>query len=147
MLYYARLVNARAIDKYSLATTTLTCAVTLQFSLALEAATVQLLDKSLLQVASASAAATSTSPVVEKRRLNAASRPQLLMVGPVGVEVASMRFAQKETATDTTSRRKPSGERSELGAVQEASVSPTPPTPGVQVRLHGVDQGNDLAGR
>lgn len=106
----------------------------LQFALALEAATVQLLDKSLLQVASASAAAASTSPVRAKRGQNAAPRPQLLMVGPVGVEVASMRFARKETEADRASRWRPTGDHSELGAAQETPATSTPPTPGNQVR-------------
>eukprot|EP00752_Nemacystus_decipiens_P001758 g1699.t2 len=101
-----------------------------KFSLALEAATLQLVDKSLLQVASLSASAASTSPVREKRSQKATPRPQLFMVGPVGVEVASMRFARKETETNSISTRRPRGERSGCGAVQEAPVTPTPPTRG-----------------
>lgn len=106
----------------------------LQFALALEAATVQLLDKSLLQAASASASTASTSPVRDKQRRNAAPRPQLLIVGPVGVEVASTRLARKES--DRSSGSRPGGDDSgvESGAPQEAPVTPTP-TPGAQVRL------------
>eukprot|EP00903_Cladosiphon_okamuranus_P005340 g5337.t1 len=102
------------------------------FSLALEAATLQLVDKSLLQVSSASAPAStlaaSASPVREKQKQNAAPRPQLLMVGPVGMEVASMRFARKETnaAVDRA------WSHPEVDAAQEAPATPTPPVLGAQ---------------
>lgn len=67
----------------------------LQFFLAVEAATVQLLDKSLFQAASTAtpSSSASTSPGGGQRRDNYAARPQLMMVGPVGVVVASTRHA------------------------------------------------------
>ena len=108
----------------------------LQFSITLEAATIQLLDKSLLQVAAASSEA-STSPVREKQGQDAAPRPQLLMVGPVGVEVASTCFARQETEADRAPTSRPSGDNSGLGlgAAQEAPATLPPPRPGAQVRL------------
>lgn len=98
--------------------------VLLQFFLAVEAATIHLLDKSLLQAAST---ATSSSEATnspgggggQQRSDNYAPRPQVMVVGPVGVEVASTRHAVST----------PGDGNSALGASHGFPPTPTSPMP------------------
>ncbi|CAM9710976.1 unnamed protein product [Pylaiella littoralis] len=103
-----------------------------KFFLAVKAATIQLLDKSLLQAAS-TATSLSSSPIDSagggQRRDDDAPRPQLMMVGPVGIEVASARRVAS----------RPSNGNSRPGASLGFPSTPASPMPHSQ--SSGLDRG------
>lgn len=100
----------------------------LQFAVALEAATIQLLDKSLLRAAPTKAGSPlPTEPEDEEAN---APHPQLMMVGPVGVAIASTRYVRVYEHVSPWSN----GDDPRMGAPPEAHTTPKPPAPGSQVR-------------
>lgn len=100
----------------------------LQFAVALEAATMQLLDKSLLRAAPTKAG--SPSPAEPQEEEADAPHPQLMMVGPVGVAIASTRYVRVYEQVSPWSNDDNAG----MGAPHEAHTTPTPPASGSQVR-------------
>lgn len=100
-----------------------------QFAAALEAATIQLLDKSLLRAARTKAGSPSPAEPQEEDEGNAL-HPQLMMVGPVGVAIASTRYVRVYEHVPLWSN----GDGPGVGAPHDAHTTPTPPAPGSQVR-------------
>lgn len=97
-----------------------------QFSLALEAATVQLVDKSLLQQTQAPSALRGIGWANDPNTC----RPQVMMLGPVVVEVASTRYVRANE--DVGQRACCDGPR--IGAVAETPAeTPSLLVPGSQV--------------
>ncbi|CAM9600860.1 unnamed protein product [Ectocarpus sp. 4 AP-2014] len=97
------------------------------FAVALQAAIIQLLDKSLLRAAPTKAG--SSLPAEPEDEEANAPHPQLMMVGPVGVAIASTRYVRVYENVSPWSN----GDDPGMGAPPEAHTTPMPPAPGSQL--------------
>ncbi|CAM9169048.1 unnamed protein product [Ectocarpus fasciculatus] len=114
------------------------------FAVALEAATIQLLDKSLLRPAPTKAG--NPSPAEPQEEEADAPHPQLMMVGPVGVAIGSTRYVRVYEQVSPLSNDDNAG----MGAPHEAHTTPTPPAPGSQLSSYQrgrVDNNDSADGR
>ncbi|CAM9786929.1 unnamed protein product [Hapterophycus canaliculatus] len=110
-----------------------------KFALTLDAATVQLVDKSLLKQTEAPSASRGTGWANEANTCH----PQLIMMGPVGMEVASTRYVRAHENAGQTANGQNS--RTLVTPVsREAAIAPTASTPSSTQRQVPSHQGGRL---